>query len=42
MRVHKRKVVVRLVESSMVNNGRLVEYLANKYRTERIMKDGNL
>ncbi len=29
---NKRKVVVKLIESGKVNNARLVEYLANKYK----------
>ena len=39
MRFNKRKVVVKLIESEKVHNHRLAEFLANKYREER-MKNG--
>ena len=39
MRRGKRKVTVSLVEKEYINNQRLVEYLASKYREER-MKNG--
>lgn len=36
---NKRKVTVKLIEQEYINNQRLVEYLANKYK-ERITKNG--
>lgn len=39
MRQNNRKITVRLVEKEYINNQRLVEYFANKYR-ERKMNDG--
>lgn len=38
MRGNQRKVTVKLIEQEYINNQRLVEYLANKYK-ERNMKD---
>lgn len=32
MRGNKRKVTVKLIEQEFINNARLVEYLANKYK----------
>ena len=32
MRGNKRKVTVNLIEQEYINNHRLVEYLANKYK----------
>lgn len=40
MRGNKRKVTVRLIEQEYINNARLVEYLAQKYR-ERRYENGN-
>lgn len=37
MRGKQKKVVVKLIEKEYINNQRLVEYLANKYR-ERGLK----
>lgn len=42
MRVNTRAVKVKVIEKEYINNNRLVEYLANKYRTERITKNDNL
>lgn len=39
MRVNRRKVTVRLIEKEYINNQRLVEYFANKYK-ERGMNNG--
>lgn len=39
MRVHTRKVTVKLIEKEFVFNQRLAEYLANKYREERIKNE---
>ena len=41
MRGNRRKVTVRLIEKEYINNQRLVEYLANKYR-ERGMTNESL
>lgn len=35
MRGHKRKITVKLVENEYINNARLVEYLANKYKERK-------
>ena len=35
----KRKVTVKLIEQEYINNHRLVEYLANKYREERMKNE---
>ena len=40
MRGNHRKVTVKLIEQEYINNTRLVEYLANKYK-ERGYKNGN-
>lgn len=42
MRVNTRAVKVKVIEKEYINNHRLVEYLANKYRIERILKNENL
>ena len=42
MRVNTRAVKVKVVEKEYINNHRLVEYLANKYKLERIIKNDNL
>lgn len=42
MRVNTRAVKVKVIEKEYINNHRLVEYLANKYKTERIIKNGDL
>ena len=42
MRVNTRAVKVKVIEKEYINNARLVEYLANKYKTERITKNGDL
>ena len=39
MRVKKRAIVVKLIETQKVHNHRLAEFFANKYREER-MKNG--
>lgn len=36
----KRKVVVKLIESSEVHNNRLIEYLANKFNERGTKHDG--
>lgn len=36
MRVNTRKITVKLIEQECINNRRLAEYLANKYREERM------
>lgn len=36
MRSSKRKITVRLIEQGYINNTRLVEYLANKYKERKI------
>lgn len=41
MRGRPRKVIVELIEKENINNKRLVEYLANKYR-EKGLKNGDL
>lgn len=41
MRGNKRKVTVKLIESECINNQRLVEYLANKYK-ERGFENGKI
>ena len=33
---NKRKVVVNLIETNKINNARLVEYLANKYKERNV------
>lgn len=35
MRKGKRAVVVKLIEQEYINNARLVEYLANKYKERK-------
>lgn len=42
MRVNTRAVKVKVIEKEYINNNRLVEYLANKYRTERIIRNGEV
>ena len=42
MRVNTRAVKVKVIEKEYINNNRLVEYLANKYKTERITKNVDL
>ena len=42
MRVNTRAVKVKVIEKEYINNNRLVEYLANKYKAERIIKNGDL
>lgn len=32
MRTDKRKVIVKLIEQEHINNARLIEFLANKYK----------
>lgn len=39
MRGNRRKVTVRLIEKDYVNNQRLVEYLANKYKERGIYNE---
>lgn len=36
MRVNTRAVKVKVIEKEYINNKRLVEYLANKYRERKI------
>ena len=35
MRTEKRKIQVRLIEQEYINNSRLIEYFANKYKEKR-------
>lgn len=42
MRVNTRVVKVKVIEKEYINNARLVEYLANKYKEERMVKNGDL
>ena len=37
----KRKVVLNFIESGDINNARLIEYLANKYKERGIENEGN-
>lgn len=37
---NKRKIVVNMVENGNINNARLIEYLANKFK-ERGIENGN-
>lgn len=39
MRGNQRKVTVRLIEKEYINNQRLVEYLANKYKERGIYNE---
>ena len=36
MRGNHRKITVKLIEKEYINNQRLVEYLANKYKERRM------
>ncbi len=41
MRGNQRKVTVRLIEQEHINNQRLVEYFANKYKEKRFENGGH-
>lgn len=42
MRVHKRKVVVKLIESEKIHNHRLAEFFAKKFYEERGKDNGKI
>lgn len=42
MRGNKRKITVKLIEQEHLNNARLVEYLANKYKERGVKCDTTL
>lgn len=41
MRINARTVKVKFIEKEYINNARLVEYLANKYREGRMTNEHN-